>query len=87
MHTSPRTRSLSARSYRGLRPRRGLPPVAGQCFEIEISQESTGWVIRIPEIADTTAAPNRAEVELAARERIAARTGIPLGYISVWVRD
>ena len=29
----------------------------------------------------------RAAVELAARQCIAGRTGIPLGYISVWVRD
>ncbi|MCB0942485.1 MAG: long chain fatty acid-CoA synthetase Faa4p [Mycobacterium sp.] len=64
-----------------------LRPVAGQCFEIDIAHQGGQWVIRIPEINDATEAPTRAAVELAARECIAARTGIPIGYISVWVRD
>lgn len=61
--------------------------MAGQSFEIQISPDGNGWEIRIPEINASTEAPNRAAVELAARECIAGRTGIPLGYISVWVRD
>ena len=87
MRTSHRTRTLTARSHHGLRPHRALRPIAGQCFEISIRQDAAHWVIHIPEIDDTTEAPTRAAVELAARERIATRTGIPLGYISVWVRD
>lgn len=61
--------------------------MAGQCFEIEISQVGTHWDIRIPEIDASTEAPTRAAVELVARDCIANQTGIPLGYISVWVRD
>lgn len=61
--------------------------MAGQSFEIQISQAGNHWTIRIPEISASTEAPNRAAVELAARECIAGSTGIPLGYISVWVRD
>jgi hypothetical protein len=57
----------------------------GQCFEIEITRETDGWLIRIPEIGGVTRASRRATVELAARECIAARTGIPLGYIAVFV--
>lgn len=87
MHTRSRTRSLSSRAQRGVNSHRVLRPVAGQCFEIEIRQDTSGWVVLIPEINDSAGAPTRAAVELAARERIAACTGIPLGYISVWVRD
>lgn len=61
--------------------------MAGQSFEIQISHGTNGWEIRIPEINADTEAPNRAAVELAARDCIASRTGIPIGYISVWVRD
>jgi hypothetical protein len=57
----------------------------GQCFEIEITRETDGWLIRIPEIGGVTRASRQATVELAARECIAARTGIPLGYIAVFV--
>lgn len=81
----PRTRS--PRLYRSNRPHRVVRAMAGQCFEIEISIEANRWEIRVPEINDVTEAPTRAAVELAARECIARRTGIPLGYISVWVRD
>jgi hypothetical protein len=42
-------------------------------------------MIHIPEINGTTRAPRRREVELMARECIAAHTGIPLGYITVRV--
>jgi len=85
MHTAHRTRGLSARAYRARH--RVLRPVAGQCFEIEIHQDGSRWLIGIPEINATTEAAGRADVERAARDCIAARTGIPLGYISVWVRD
>jgi len=87
MRTTHRTRSLITGSRRVQRSRRVLRPVAGQCFEIEIRPDGSRWVITIPEIKDSAEAPTRGDVELAARECIAARTGIPLGYISVWVRD
>lgn len=61
--------------------------MAGQCFEIDIRFEANRWIIHIPEISEAAEANSRAEVELTARECIATRTGIPLGYISVWVRD
>lgn len=87
MHTRSRTHALSARPHRNTPARRVIRPMAGQCFEIEIHQDAGRWQIRIPEIDATAESTARGEVELAARECIAARTGIPLGYISVWVRD
>lgn len=87
MHTAHRTRAVVTRPPRGRRPHRVLRPIAGQCFEITLRQDGAQWVIEIPEIGQGTEAPTRSAVELAARERIAATTGIPLGYISVWVRD
>lgn len=84
MHTKSRTRTVSARARR---THRVIRPMAGQCFEIQISQASGLWQVRVPEIGASTETPTRAGVELAARECIATRTGIPLGYISVWVRD
>jgi hypothetical protein len=57
----------------------------GQCFEIEITRETDGWLIRIPEIGGLARVSRRSAVELAARECIAARTGIPLGYVAVFV--
>ncbi|MGB6762581.1 long chain fatty acid-CoA synthetase Faa4p [Mycobacterium sp.] len=42
-------------------------------------------MIRIPEIGGVTRADRRAAVELAARECIATRTGIPIGYVAVFV--
>ncbi len=87
MRTPYRTRGRTAGPHRDLRARRVMRPVAGQCFEIGIRPDGNRWIITIPEIDDTAEARTRAAVELAARERIAARTGIPLGYISVWVRD
>ena len=57
----------------------------GQCFEIEITRETDGWLIRIPEIGGVTRARHRATVELAAREYIAMRTGIPIGYIAIFI--
>lgn len=87
MRTHYQTRGFSARPQRGLRSHRVLRPIAGQCFEIDIRHEGGRWIIGIPEINDATEATTRASVELAARECIATRTGIPMGYISVWVRD
>jgi hypothetical protein len=42
-------------------------------------------MIRIPEIGGVARASRRATVELAAREYIATRTGIPIRYIAVFV--
>jgi hypothetical protein len=61
--------------------------MAGQTFEIEIRHDGGRWIIQIPEINEVTEAASRAAVELAARECIAIHTGIPIGYISVWMRD
>lgn len=72
-------------AHRGVR--RVIRPMAGQCFEIELSPVGGRWLIRIPEIDAVTEAAARTEVEAAARDCIATRSGIPLGYISVWVRD
>jgi len=60
-------------------------PTVGQCFDIEVTRETDWWLIRIPEIGGITRAGRRAAVELAARECIAARTGIPIGYVAVFV--
>ena len=59
----------------------------GQCFDIEVSRDASGWAIRIPEINAVAHARRRSEVSAAARECIAVRTGIPIGYIAVIVRD
>ena len=67
------------------RARRVNFPTIGQCFDIEITRESDGWLIRIPEIGGVTRAGRRTTVEAVARECIAARTGIPIGYISIFV--
>lgn len=87
MRTRYRTRGFATRPQRGLRSHRVLRPVAGQCFEIDLSLQNNRWVIAIPEIDEVTEAASRAAVEVTARECIAAKTGIPIGYISVWVRD
>ena len=60
-------------------------PKIGQCFDIEVTRETDGWLIRIPEIAAVAHAGLRSTIELVARECIAARTGIPVGYIIVYV--
>jgi len=60
-------------------------PMIGQYFDIEISRDADGWMIRIPEIGGVTRTGRRAAVEMAARECIAARTGIPIGYVAVFV--
>lgn len=75
----------------GLRRRRVAPranfSTVGQCFDIEVSRDASGWVVRVPEIDAVTYARRRAAVSVAARECIAAHTGIPIGYIAVIVRD
>ena len=87
MRTHYKTRGFSACPQQARRSHLVLRPVAGQCFEIDIRLEGNRWVIRIPEINDVTEASTRAAVALAARECIAGRTGIPIGYISVWVSN
>jgi hypothetical protein len=60
-------------------------PTVGQCFDIEVTRKTNGWLIRIPEIGGVTHTSRRSTVEVAARECIATRTGIPIGYIAVFV--
>ena len=60
-------------------------PTLGQCFDIEVSRVTDGWIIRIPEIGGVTRVSRRAAVELGARKCIATRTGIPIGYVTVYV--
>jgi hypothetical protein len=62
-----------------------ISPTIGQCFDVEVSRDSRGWQIRIPEISAVTHASRRATVELAARRCIATKTGIPIGYVAVLV--
>lgn len=91
MPTNFATGSFSAHSHRSSRThrtvRRMIAPTVGQCFDVDISREVNGWLIQIPEIDGVTHASRRVAVEVAARECIAARTGIPIGYIAVQVRD
>jgi hypothetical protein len=60
-------------------------PTVGQCFDITVTRDTDGWMIRIPEIGGFALAPRRDAVELAARKCIAARTGIPIGYVAIFV--
>lgn len=60
-------------------------PAVGQCFDIEVTRDADGWAIRIPEVGGVARASRRAAVELAARKCIASSTGIPIGYVSVYV--
>lgn len=79
-------RAQSLRSIRRQRvTHRVNCPTVGQSFDIEISREIDGWTVRIPEIGSVTHARRRANVELAAREHIATRTGIPIGYVAIFV--
>lgn len=80
------TRPASLRSVRR-RPAVRRVQTVGQCFEINISRDISGWTVRIPEINAETHARSRGTVEVAARSCIADRTGIPIGYISILVRD
>lgn len=76
-------------ALRRSRTRRAAPrvncPTVGQCFDIEVARDADGWVVRIPEIGGLVRVGRRAEAELAARRCIAARTGIPIGYVAVFV--
>lgn len=91
MPTQSASRTFSAQSFRIGRTARSVRNVpgltAGQWFDIDISPEVSGWVIEIPEIGGVTHASRRAAVEIVARKYIAARTGIPIGYITINVRD
>ncbi len=60
-------------------------PTVGQSFDVEVTRELDGWTIRIPETGGVTQARRRATVELAARECIASMTGIPIGYVAIFV--
>lgn len=74
------------RNSRRHRVARGLNfPTVGQCFDVEITRDTDGWLIRIPEIGAVTHTLRRATVEVTARECIANRTGIPIGYVAVLV--
>ncbi|MDP7703142.1 MULTISPECIES: long chain fatty acid-CoA synthetase Faa4p [unclassified Mycobacterium] len=59
----------------------------GQCFDIDITRDADGWLIRIPEVDGFARAARRSAVELAARQCIARKTGIPIGYVAVWVAN
>ncbi len=87
MPTQPTLRR--AQSVRSTRRQRLTPrvncPMVGQSFDIEVSREIDGWMIRIPEVGGVTHARRRAGVELAARECIANMTGIPIGYVAIFV--
>jgi hypothetical protein len=88
MPTQFASSSFSTQSFRSGRTVRRVPGLTiGQSFEIEVAPDVTGWVIRIPEIDAATRASRRSAVEIVARKHIAARTGIPIGYIAVYVRD
>jgi hypothetical protein len=82
--TLRRPQSLSSSRTRRVAPR-VTGPTVGQCFDIEVIRDTDGWMVRIPEINGTARASRRATVELAARECIAAQTGIPIGYVAVFV--
>jgi hypothetical protein len=86
MPIQPMVKHAPVQRRRRVVPRASFSTV-GQCFDIEVSRDASGWEIRVPEIAATTHVQRRAEVSIAARECIAANTGIPIGYIAVIVRD
>lgn len=80
---------LRPRPVRSARLQRVAPrvkcPMVGQCFDIEVTRDTDGWMIRIPEVKKVTRASSRAAVEMVARECIATWTGIPIGYVAVFV--
>ena len=85
---APMRQVHSLRTVRRQHPARRVHcPTVGQCFEIEVSRAIDGWLIRVPEIGAVAHASRRATVELAARECIAAQTGIPIGYVAILIRD
>jgi hypothetical protein len=60
-------------------------PTLGQSFDIEVARHADGWMVRIPEIGGLVRVGSRAAAELSARRYIASRTGIPIGYVTVFV--
>lgn len=62
-------------------------PTVGQCFDIEVARDDDGWIVRIPEIRGLVRVGRRDAVELAARQCIANLTGIPIGYVTVFVTN
>nr|WP_293235770.1 long chain fatty acid-CoA synthetase [Mycolicibacterium sp.] len=84
--TLRRAQSLRSTRRQRIAPRMSFPTV-GQSFDIEVSRDLDGWTIRIPEIDAVTHARRRSAVELVARECIAASTGIPLGYVAIFVTN
>ena len=77
---SPRYRTRTVR-------RRTLTPMTGQLFEIHVARSESRWAVTVPELDATVHVAQRIEAESAAREAIAVRTGIPIGFVAVWVRD
>jgi hypothetical protein len=84
MPTQPALLRAPSARRRRITPRMNFP-IVGQSFDIEITRELDGWLIEIPEIGASTRARRRVTVELAARECIATRTGIPIGYVAIFV--
>jgi hypothetical protein len=87
---------VSTRSTSGYRPavarsrstrRRTLHPMTGQLFEVRVTRDESRWAVTIPELDAIVHVEWRADAESAARECNAVRTGIPIGYVAVWVRD
>lgn len=74
-------------SLRRVRSPRVKCVTVGQCFDIDITRDADGWMVRIPEVEGVVRVSRRAAVELAARKCIAARTGIPIGYVAVYVNS
>ncbi len=73
-----RTRSIRQRTLR---------PTVGQLFEITVTRDGSLWAVAVPEIDAVVHVIRRSEAEMAARECIAARTGIPINFVVVLVRD
>ena len=57
----------------------------GQSFEIEVARETSGWLIGSPRSAGFTRVQPQGHGRLAAQEYIATRTGIPIGYVAIFV--
>ena len=67
--------------------RRPLRPMTGQLFEVYVTRDGFLWAVEIPEIDAVLHVDHPADAEAAAAECIAARTGIPVNFVAVWVRD
>jgi hypothetical protein len=61
--------------------------MAGQLFEVDVTRDGLRWAVAVPEIDAVAYVDHRGDAEAAARECIAARTGIPVNFVAVWVRD